>query len=62
MSVKPTATGWAVVDGDRVLAEFPTHGAAWRWLDRQERRVLWCRRETADRCGGVYYEGERTKP
>jgi hypothetical protein len=28
MTVTQTATGWAVVDGDRVLAEFPTHGGA----------------------------------
>ena len=58
MTVVQTATGWAVVDGDRVLGEFATQGAAWRWLDRQERRALWSRRETADWTGrGVYLKG-----
>jgi len=33
-TVSRTEAGtWAVVDGGKVLAEFPTNAQAWRWLD-----------------------------
>jgi hypothetical protein len=48
---------WRVVSGETVLAEFPTQGAAWRWLDRHERRATWVRSETANwQSVGVYHD------
>jgi hypothetical protein len=57
VTVIKTPTGWAVMDGDRVLSEHPTQGAAWRWLDKRERRASWVRSSTANWTGqGVYHE------
>ena len=59
MTVKQAADGkWAVLDGDRIVKRgFATHGEAYRWLDRQERRATWARRDSADWRGhGVYYD------
>ena len=63
LSVKQTAADkWAVLDGEHVLAEFPTNGEAWRWLDKHERRATWVRRETADWRGhGVYHDVKERK-
>jgi hypothetical protein len=56
MIVKQAADGkWAVLDG--VKDGFATHGEAYRWLERQERRATRARRDTADWRGhGVYYD------
>jgi hypothetical protein len=52
----PESGRWAVLDDGKIIAEFETNREAWRWLDRHERRELWCRRETADwRDDAVYY-------
>jgi hypothetical protein len=55
--------GWAAVNarGD-TLADFDTNGAAWRYVDKLERRQLWARRETADWTGtGVYHDASKGK-
>lgn len=49
---------WAVIGGNGdILHRAQSNGAAWLWLDRQERRKLWARRETAESTGAVYYKG-----
>jgi hypothetical protein len=46
-----------MLGGHIIRHGFPSSGAAWRWLDRNERRETWVRSETANWTGaGVYHD------
>ena len=58
MKVIPSERGWDVVEGDKVLASFPTNEKAWRFFDlqqsgaaisRSEHVVNWINRKLMDR-------------
>jgi hypothetical protein len=61
-TIEQSGDKWVVKDGERILGEFPTNGAAWRWLDKHERRPLHIRSSTANWTGqGVYHDLKRDK-
>jgi len=45
---------WFVTLPNGSRKEFESNAAAWRWLDRQERRPSWCRSEAQFRVEPYY--------